>query len=239
MQIDRESLVQRYEDLIDAELLRRLRSGELTELAHEVAMAELQARGLSLEPEPAAAVAAPVQDASGLPSDEDYAAQAAAAPAEVELAADRFDINPYQAPRAAQIQRQAERRKLALRDVLWWGYIGVLVLFWLSSFVLNPRRLLEPSSWLGAMPLAGMITGLVAWRLRRRLLHPLLWVALLAVFLAQSVFALRLYFTAITQAATGFSAGLLPVLLFMVLLVLPGLWGLAHYSFLSSAIWRR
>ena len=47
MQINRESLVQRYEDLVDAELLRRLRSGELTELAHEVAMAELQARASS------------------------------------------------------------------------------------------------------------------------------------------------------------------------------------------------
>ncbi len=38
-EVTRESLLCRYADLIDAELLRRVRSGVLTKLAHEVALA--------------------------------------------------------------------------------------------------------------------------------------------------------------------------------------------------------
>lgn len=237
MQIARESLVQRYEDLVDAELRRRLRSGELTELAREVAMAELQARGLSLEPEPVSE-AATRHDDTGVPSDEAYAAEAAAAPADVALAADQFERNPYQAPRAAQIQRGAAGRNRAPLDYVWWGYIALLTLVCFSGFALNPRRLAEPSQWLGMLPLAGAIAGLAAWRLRRPLGHALLWVALLAVFLAQLAFALHFYLELLTRNPDHYSLGFAPLLLFGVLVQLPAVWGLLRYAFFSNSIWR-
>jgi hypothetical protein len=238
MQIDRASLVQRYEDLVDTELLRRLRSGELTELAHEVAMAELQARGLSLEPEAVVAPPAAPHDSAGIPSDEAYAAEAAAAPAEVVLAADQFERNPYQAPRAAQIQRREQRARTSWRDIAWWAYVGLLALMCSSSFVLNPQRLAQPAHWLGLAPLLGMTVGLAAWRLRRPLGHPLLWVALLALFLAQFAIALRAYVEILSAGANRADSGLLLIMLFVVAITLPGIWGLLCYAFFSSRIWR-
>lgn len=238
MQIDRESLVQRYEDLVDAELLRRLRSGELTELAHEVAMAELQARGLNLEPERVAAAPASPRDGEGIPSDEAYAAEAAAAPAEVALAADQFERNPYQAPRATQIQRRTKTARLSPGDLAWWGYIVLLVLISASGPLLNPGKLLQPSYWLGMAPLAGMIVGLIAWRRRRPLGHALLWVALLAVFLAQFAFAAHFYVELLSHEGAYYSPGMMVLLVSGALVQLPGIWGLLHYTFFSNAIWR-
>lgn len=238
MQIDRESLVQRYEDLVDAELLRRLRSGELTELAHEVAMAELQARGLSLEPEPAVVPPAAQHGSAGVPSDEAYAAEAAAAPAEVALVADQFERNPYQAPRAAQIQRRDARARTSWRDIAWWAYVGLLALMCANSLVLHPQRLTQPAHWLGLAPLLGMTVGLAAWRLRRPLGHPMLWVGLLALFLAQFVFALRSYLEILAEGTHRADSGLLLMMLFVVGFTLPGIWGLLRYAFFSNAIWR-
>src|SRR5919109_1694118 len=47
---DRAGLEARFRELADDELLRRCASGELTELAQSVAMAEVRARGLELPP---------------------------------------------------------------------------------------------------------------------------------------------------------------------------------------------
>jgi hypothetical protein len=49
---DRSSLQETFQELADEELLRRCASGDLTELAQSVAMAEVRARGLELPPEP-------------------------------------------------------------------------------------------------------------------------------------------------------------------------------------------
>lgn len=52
---DRATLEATFRDLADEELLRRCASGELTELAQSIAMAEVRSRGLQLpEPEPEA-----------------------------------------------------------------------------------------------------------------------------------------------------------------------------------------
>lgn len=50
--MDRDSLQRIFTELADEELLRRCSSGELTELAQSVAMAEVRARGLALPPAP-------------------------------------------------------------------------------------------------------------------------------------------------------------------------------------------
>ena len=50
--MDRDSLQRIFTELADEELLRRCSSGELTELAQSVAMAEVRARGLTLPPAP-------------------------------------------------------------------------------------------------------------------------------------------------------------------------------------------
>ena len=47
-----ERLKRLFTELADEELLRRLASGELTELARSIAMAEVRARGLTLPPKP-------------------------------------------------------------------------------------------------------------------------------------------------------------------------------------------
>lgn len=49
---DRESLKDTFSELADEELLRRCASGELTELAQSIAMAEVRTRGLTLPPAP-------------------------------------------------------------------------------------------------------------------------------------------------------------------------------------------
>jgi hypothetical protein len=48
MKIDREDLEHRFENISDTELIRRLESKGLTQIAHDVATAELQKRGLTI-----------------------------------------------------------------------------------------------------------------------------------------------------------------------------------------------
>jgi hypothetical protein len=51
---DRSSLEETFQELADDELLRRCTSGELTDFAQPIALAEVRARGLELPPEPQA-----------------------------------------------------------------------------------------------------------------------------------------------------------------------------------------
>lgn len=64
-----DDIAQRFERFNDAELLDLLRSGDLTELARELAVAELSRRGVDLPAiEPRAPVPSPPQSPAGLPA---------------------------------------------------------------------------------------------------------------------------------------------------------------------------
>lgn len=229
LEITRESLQQRYADLVDAELLRRLRTDALTDLAREVALAELAQRGISAEAAFAtAAVAEPIVGA------------------ELDFPADEFERNPYQAPRgaaAAPTTTAAARTSLARQsaaDWLWWGYaayvavlIGLSVYRWVS---------LQQGLAVGGALLvnAWALVGLIGWRLRRRWLFSGIWVICLAINAALGCIVARelarvalhappelVYSPAMYQAVGN------------VLLGLPLFWALFRYGFQSAPIWRR
>lgn len=52
----RESLIETFRELADEELVRRCASGELTDFARSIALAEVRTRGLEVPPEPQAVV---------------------------------------------------------------------------------------------------------------------------------------------------------------------------------------
>lgn len=228
LEVTRESLQQRYADLVDTELLRRLRADSLTDLARDVALAELAQRGISAE----AALAA-------------VAEAEPAVDAELDFPADEFERNPYQAPRgtssvAAVSAPSSFAKKQSPTDWIWWGYaayIAVLIALsvyrWLSQRQgLAVGGLLSLNAW--------ALVGLIGWRLRRRWLHSSVWVACLAINAALACLGVRelarvaasappelVYSPAMYQAVGN------------VLLGLPLFWALFHYGFLSAPIWRR
>jgi len=221
LEVTRESLQQRYADLVDTELLRRLRADSLTDLAREVALAELAQRGISAEAAlTAAAVAEPAVDA------------------ELDFPADEFERNPYQAPRGAPAPAS---RRASVGNVFWWIYIAYIVLaaIWgLRDLVVRET----PNA--GMMAVTAMYgcfaVGLIAWRLRRPLLHSWLWVAALAVALAElsvGIKAIIVFLDGHVFRASE-TAALNPLILF-TLLSLPMYWGIGCYAFASPAIWRR
>ena len=221
LEITRESLQQRYADLVDTELLRRLRADTLTDLAREVALAELAQRGISAEAAlAAAAVAEP------------------AVPAELEFPADEFERNPYQAPRLAAATAP---RRVSVGDVFWWIYIAYIVLatgWGLLDLILRG----EPN--VGMMAVTAMYgcfaVGLIAWRLRRPLLHSWLWVAALAVALAElSVGVKAIVMFLVNHVFRASETAALNPLIAFTLLSLPMYWGIGCYAFASPAIWRR
>ncbi|WP_257386966.1 hypothetical protein [Tahibacter caeni] len=223
LEITRESLQQRYADLVDAELLRRLRADALTDLAREVALAELAQRGISAETAlAAAAVAEPAVDA------------------ELDFPADEFERNPYQAPRGPVSAGAPSSAQQTPVDWIWWGYavyIAALVALGVYRWVTLRQGLA-----MGGVLLvnAWALAGLVGWRLRRRWLHSSVWAACLAINAALGCIGARelarvaatappelVYSTATYQAVGN------------LLLGLPLLWGLFRYGFLSAPIWRR
>lgn len=244
MEIGRESLQQRYADLNDAELLRRLHTVHLTELAREALLAELKARGVN--PGPAPADTSPAASARTAHGNGDAAAAAPGATAGPEAAvidmqdsgADRFADNPYQAPRAPRVLRDDKARPPSqLVQAAWWIYIAIVVVTMGVTFV---HRLLSDATARELMALAPSVAaavGLVGWRLRKPLLHPLLWVACLAVFLAQAGVGLHAYIEATSEWPEERQLMLVSSAL-SVVMQLPLIWGLARYAFLSGAIWR-
>ena len=237
MEVGRESLQQRYADLNDAELLRRLHSLELTELAREVLLAELEARGVSTEPAPVAKAAA--GDAAGFSTEaEDDGRADALQDSGAELAADRFAENPYQAPRAPNVLRAKKTAEPSqLIQVAWWIYIGLMALSVAAMLVLRVIEDASDEELLELAPSVAAAVGLVGWRLRKPLLYPLLWVACLAVFLAQAGAGLHAYIEATREWPEERQLMLVSSAL-SVLLELPLIWGLTRYAFLSAAIWR-
>ena len=70
MSVDRQSLLEEFKLLSDEDLLALSRSGELTELAQDVARSELQRRGVDLakptvDPPPASATEQPAETSAG------------------------------------------------------------------------------------------------------------------------------------------------------------------------------
>lgn len=221
-QVTRESLQRRYADLVDAELLRRLHSGVLTELAQEVATAEARARGLSLD-EPAPSPGPVVPDT-------------------FDFAPDEFEHNPYQAPRApAQAPAASERPSTSsgILDVLWYLYVAVFVLLVATATIFGPNPF-DAISLIESITTGFTVTGIVAWRLRRAWLHPVVWVTGLAVTLAWLAAKIR-HAWAILEAA-GTVSDLLSLFLIGVAMTtalhLPLFWGIARYALFSPALWR-
>lgn len=217
MEITRESLQQRYEDLVDTELLHRLRSDTLTDLAREVALTELQQRGLSLD-EPLLAPAP--------------------APVDIEFAPDHFDHNPYQAPRSAAPLPDTPLPPPAATDAhtaLWWIYIGAMVLLKIGAVLALRRQGIYPPLTVHlAVTLAGVI-GLVGWRLRRPLLHAHVWIAVAALVLLDFCGSAASLFRA--QVFDG-GGGQPHLAIGMTALQLLLLYGLARYAFFSAWIWQ-
>lgn len=218
--VTRETLKQRYSDLVDDELLRRLRSGVLTELARDVALEEVAARGLNPD--------APSPDASP------------AINPELEFAEDEFDRNPYQAPRlTTQASPQPAvplRRRIA--DLLWFAYVTISVYLILAEIFLALehnaiRDMFGPSVIFSASALG----GIVAWRLRIALLNPLIWVGCFAVNLVLLADYLKNYYEFAATDSTGYSEIFLPTMLAGLAAQAPMYWGLACYAFGSRAIW--
>ncbi len=225
MEITRESLHQRYCDLTDAELLRRARSGALTELAREVALAELAERGISLDAT-ASVDSAPAVDE------------------QLEFSPDEFERNPYQAPRTPDVRRSASPpapQRGAGWNALWWIYIGYLCLMILFGLTQAATR--------GTMPAVNIVhavlsclgaVGLAAWRLHRALFHPAVWVACLTAGLALLSVGIKGLITMLNAAdSSSYNSPLVYAAATGVLLNLPLFWGWARYAFLSPAIWRR
>ncbi|TDR48590.1 hypothetical protein DFR29_101210 [Tahibacter aquaticus] len=218
MEITRESLQQRYADLTDAALLKRLRSTDLTDLAREIALQEMTQRGLVLSP---------VEN------------EAASPPPDFEFTADQFTQNPYQSPRAGPVERATSRPRSPLPRILWWFYtggLGLLVLVVMAQWVLRGAPAAEG---LGLALNAWAVAGLAGWRLRRPLLSSWVWVACFALTLTQAVLLARILFgMAFTDADKGMTL-VLSLALALSLPALPLLWGLLSYAFLSPSIWRR
>lgn len=248
MEVGRESLQQRYADLNDAELLRRLHSVELTELAREVLLAELKVRGVSTEPAPANI--APAGGAKNTHGNADATAPVSGVKADadtdtiemqdsgIELAADRFTDNPYQAPRAPRVLRDEKAHSPSqLVQVAWWIYIALLVGTMAVSLVVLLWADATDAELMELAPSIAAAVGLVGWRLRKPLLHPLLWVACLAVFLAQAGVNLQAYIEATSEWPEERQLMLVSSTL-SVLVELPLIWGLVRYAFLSRAIWQ-
>ncbi|WP_313913699.1 hypothetical protein [Tahibacter sp.] len=225
MEITRESLQQRYSDLADAELLRRARSGALTELAHEVALDELAQRGIS-------------PDAIG------RSAPAPTVDAELEFSPDEFDRNPYQAPRAPDSVRSASPpapQSAGRWNALWWIYIGYLCLMVIVGLVQAAIRDTMPAIDVAYVVIYGLgAVGLAAWRLRRALFHPSVWVVCLAAGLALLSSGVK-GLVAILNATDAPSQHnpLVYLAITLAVLNLALFWGLARYAFLSPSIWRR
>lgn len=229
-EVTRESLQQRYADLVDAELLRLLRADSLTELARDVALAELAGRGINAEAA-LAAQAAPAEHR---------------ADAELDFPADEFARNPYQAPRApttsmARKSAAAGKRRDRIWNVLWFGYasfIGLTVLLDIVGALSGPRAAYVSAAKILPLVLLSVgLIGIVGWRLRRAWLHPLLWVACLAVNLAWLSSECLDSWKDIDSAGKD-----LPILLIgtgiIVSLHLPLFWGLLRYAFMSPSTWR-
>lgn len=218
MTIDRASLSRRYEDLVDAELLRRLHSGNLTELAREVAIAELEKRGVSPEPPPTPPP----------PS-------AAPVPAEIAFPPDEFERNPYQAPRSAATDQARPGPNPVRRWIgwFWWAYIVIGALLTAANVLWLALQGTSPLSWQLVLHAAGF-AGLAAWRLQRGLLHAYVWVALLAVLAANFAFGTQLLFRLVVEQQV-LANTVLEVSAH--LLTLPLLWGLLRYGFFSPWLW--
>lgn len=225
MEITRESLQQRYSDLADAELLRRARSGALTELAREVALDELAQRGFTRKM---------IEATDPVPSVDE----------ELAFAPDEFERNPYQAPRTPEAARAAlppASPRGGFWNVLWWlyiAYLGFLVVFGLSLSA--GRGTLTAVNIIHAVLTGLGAVGLSAWRLRRALFHPALWIACLAAGLALLSASLKSLIGLFAAAPASLYYGpFVYVAAVIVALNLPVFWGLTRYAFLSPSIWRR
>lgn len=221
MDITRENLQRRYADLIDAELLRRLRSNVLTDLARDVALAELASRGLS--------------------PDLDAAAGEPAAVGDIDFAPDEFERNPYQAPRvAAEVaaRRPPPATRTGVWDVLWYLYVAVLALIIAVATAFSAHQL-DAAALVETITSIFALAGIVAWRRRLAWLHPVLWITSLAVNLAWLMVKLRHTWNVLDAAG---DSDLVPMFLIgtaiSTALYLPLYWGLLRYALFSPSIWR-
>jgi hypothetical protein len=220
LEITRESLQHRYSDLADAELLRRVRSGALTELAREIALAELAERGITLD---------------------DVVEPTPAPHANIEFVADEFERNPYQAPRIAvdAAHEAMARPEASVSKWLWWIYAAVVSSFFLYAAYVFLRESPDARTVIVLSIYGWQILGLVGWRLRRRWLHENVWVAALAVNAVLQYMLIEALIHAVRYEPSGFSHR---EMIFRaasnILLSLPLCWALLSYAFLSPSIWR-
>lgn len=220
-EVTRESLRRRYADLIDAELLRRVRSGVLTKLAHEVALAELASRGVSPD-SPAAPETPAVSDV-------------------IDFEPDEFEYNRYQAPRlpkAAELPKAPPVARLGIGDVLWFIYAAVLGGLVVVAVFFNPDPLGVRSLIEAAMTLYA-VAGIVAWRLRRGWLNPIAWIVCFAINLAWLAVQIKDSWTTLSGESWANLAPLAVGMAIVTALYLPLFWGLARYALFSPSIWRR
>lgn len=220
LEITRESLQQRYSDLADAELLRRVRSGALTELAREIALAELAERGISLD-----AVVEPPP----------------APHATIEFAADEFERNPYQAPRIAvdAVREARARPEASVSRWLWWIYAACVSGSIAFAAYYRLRHTLDAAALIGLLINVWAMLGLIGWRLRRGWLHANVWVTALAVSAAQLCLLIKYLADATFNEAYAPTPGAMIAATASVALNLPLLWALLSYAFLSPSLWQR
>ncbi|HSX58776.1 MAG TPA: hypothetical protein VLF18_01120 [Tahibacter sp.] len=222
-EVTRDSLQRRYADLVDAELLRRLHSDALTELAREVAAAEAESRGLALtKPEPP---------------------RGPAVPDEIDFAPDEFERNPYQPPRMASAAMPAARRPPARNrawDIIWFLYAGGLGVLTVASQVSRISRGINDVALMTSVVVCIGCAGIAGWRLRRAWVHSLAWVAVLAVNLAVlGVYSKRSFTELAALGDTNASLVLGFGFAVSMSIHVPLIWGLLRYAFLSPSIWNR
>lgn len=207
-------------DMADHELIRALQNGSLDPASRESALREIDRRGIALPPPAAGMAITPAQES--VPADGHFAG------------------NPYQTPQAAFLEPRPEvnapTRSQRTRNVLWWIYIGVIVLIVLRIGSLLALGYMA-STRIGMLAVAGIWTlgvlGLVRWRLGRpprwRFLLGLLAIVLWGWSLLMTLMTLAGVALWLAGSSQGFLNGPWSVLgvLAIMLLPMPMAWGLS------------
>lgn len=207
-------------DMADHELIRALQNGSLDAASRERALRELDRRGIALPPPASGRAMTPAQES--VPANGHFAG------------------NPYQTPQAASLEPLPEAgaptRAQRIRNMLWWTYIGVIVLIVLRIGSLLALGYLA-NSRIGMLAVAGAwalgVLGLVRWRLGRpprwRFFLGLLAIVLWGWSLLMTLIALAGVALWLAGSPQGFLNGPWSVLgvLALMLLPLPMAWGIS------------
>jgi hypothetical protein len=215
----RESLARRYAELDDAQLRRRIEQGELADTPLEIALAELESRGLTVT------INTPVPQP----------------PPDFAFPPDAFAANPYQPPHARSDEAlTTPAASTRLTAILWWVYIAILGTITLRNAFISLMRpggaVLMPVISFGFMALNCL--GLTGWRLRRAVLWRWVWaVAAVVAWLGVALMAVSGVAMAFVAASNPAQGRLAWLALFVFLLLLPLAWGLSTYAFREDPLW--